>query len=344
MRRGKPTIHAVAERADVAISTVSRVVNGGRVSAPVRRRVQQVIDELGYTPSVAAQSLVRRRTGCIGLGVNSTQSLWFSQVLAGIEHALRPSKKSVLLASMMLTGQHDPATVLAWIAENRVDGLILVSYSQRDEPLFDAASKASLPIVLIAPDAFAPSDFMVRCNNVHAGRLVADHLIELGHERIAFVGGPETSLDTNHRLHGLRDGLSERGVDLAPTEICFGSTYRREAGVQFAETFLAQPAHSRPTAVVLGNDPMAVGFMRTLLQNGVGVPSEVSVVGFDGTPDGEQCWPGLTTVHQPTERMAMEACQALLDIVEKRPSDRLPAVEFAVELLIRESTARACPR
>src|SRR5262245_42266641 len=121
----KPTIRAVAERAEVAISTVSRVVNGGRVSAGVKRRVQRVIDELGYSPSVAAQSLVHRRTGCIGLAVNSTQSPWFTQILGGIEQALSPSKKSVLLASMMLEGSYDPAAVLGWVMEGRVDGLIL---------------------------------------------------------------------------------------------------------------------------------------------------------------------------------------------------------------------------
>ena len=138
----KPTIRAVAEKADVAISTVSRVVNGGRVSAGVKRRVQRVIDELGYTPSVAAQSLVLRRTGCIGLAVNSSQSPWFSQILAGIEEALAPSRKSVVLASMVLKGRYDPAAVLAWISEGRVDGLILVRYSRRDRPLIEAAAKA----------------------------------------------------------------------------------------------------------------------------------------------------------------------------------------------------------
>ena len=108
--------------------------------------------------------------------------------------------------------------------------------------------------------------------------------------------------------------------------------------MEYAQAFLEQKSSERPSAVVLGNDPMALGFMRTLLQHGVRVPKEVSVVGFDGTPDGEQCWPGLTTVRQPTRQMALTACQALLDSVERRP-DRPTSSEFAVELLVRESTA-----
>ncbi len=339
----KPTIRAVAERADVAISTVSRVVNGGRVSAGVKRRVQRIIDELGYSPSVAARSLVHRRTGCIGLAVNSTQSPWFSQILSGIEEALSPSKKSVLLASIMLEGRYDPSAVLGWVVEGRVDGLILVRYSRRDRPLLDAAAKAGVPVVLIAPDLSAPADFTVRCDNVNAGWLVAQHLAQLGHRTVAFAGGPRESLDTRQRLQGLEEGLLEHGVVLAPDRVWYGSGYAREAGVQYAGAFLERAPHDRPTAVVLGNDPMAIGFMRTVLQHGVHVPESVSVVGFDGTPDGEQIWPGLTTVVQPTRRMAIAVCQALLDSVEHRQPDRNTSVEFAVELLVRESTA-APPR
>lgn len=335
----KPTIHAVAEQADVAISTVSRVVNGGRVSPAVKRRVQRVIDALGYSPSIAAQSLVHRRTGCIGLAVNSTQSPWFSQILAGIEAALSPSKKSVLLASMMLDGSYDPAAVLAWVQEGRVDGLILVRYTRRDRPLLDAAARGGLPVVLIAPDLSAPADFMVRCDNVKAGGLVAQHLAGLGHQRIAFAGGPKESLDSRQRHQGLEEGLLEHGISLPPERVWFGSSYSRDAGVRYAEPFLALAPRERPTAVVLGNDPMAIGFMRTVLQHGVRVPEEVSVVGFDGTPDGEQIWPGLTTVVQPTRRMAVAACEALLDRVERRQTDRSTSVEFTVELLVRESTA-----
>lgn len=334
----KPTIRAVAERAEVAISTVSRVVNGGRVSAGVKRRVQRIIDELGYSPSIAAQSLVHRRTGCIGLAVNSTQSPWFSQILGGIEQALSPSKKSVLLASMMLEGNYDPAAVLGWVLEGRVDGLILVRYTRRDRPLLEAAGKAGVPVVLIAPDLSAPADFTVRCDNVNAGWVVAQHLASLGHERVSFAGGPKESLDSRQRLQGLEEGLAEHGVTLPPERVFFCPAYSREAAVRHAASFLALPVSQRPSAVVLGNDPMAIGFMRTVLKHGVSVPGDVSVVGFDGTPDGEQIWPGLTTVVQPTRLMAIAACQALLDSVDRRQTDRSTSVEFAVELLVREST------
>jgi LacI family transcriptional regulator len=335
----KPTIRAVAERADVAISTVSRVVNGGRASELIRRRVQRAIDELGYTPSIAAQSLVLRRTGCIGLAVNRSISPWFSQILSGIEQALAPSRKSVLLGSMMLKGHYDPGAVFAWIAEGRVDGLILVRYQRRDRPLIDAAQRARLPLVLIAPDLSAPADFTVRCNNFEAGVLVAQHLALLGHQRVAFAGGPKESFDTRQRLEGLREGLQEHGISIDPDLIWFGSSYARETGAEYGQLFLQRPPAERPSAVVLGNDAMALGFMRMVLPRGVSIPADVSVVGFDGTPAGEQFWPGLTTVLQPTEQMAISACEALLDRIDRRQQDSGTSVELPVQMLERESTA-----
>jgi LacI family transcriptional regulator len=241
---------------------------------------------------------------------------------------------------MMLKGHYDPGAVQAWISEGRVDGLILVRYSRRDKPLMEAATQAGLPIVLIAPDMMAPVDFTVRCDNLSAGRLVARHLGELGHRRVIFGGGPEDSVDTRQRLEGLQEGLREYGASIGPEQIWFGPNYTRTTGALYAERLLARPAHERPTAVVLGNDPMALGCMRVLLKHGVRVPEEMSVVGFDGTPDGEQCWPGLTTVSQPTKDMAIAACQALLESVEHRqPRGRTTLAEFAVEMLVRESTA-----
>jgi LacI family transcriptional regulator len=315
------------------------VLNGHGVSTAVKHRVQRVIDELGYRPSITARTLAHGRTGCIGLAVDSTQSPWFLQILAGLEEALSASQKSVLLASLVLDDHYDPSAVLAWVLEGRVDGLILVCYSQRCRPILEAAERVGVPVVLMTPDLLAPADFTVRCDNVKAGGLVARHVATLGHRHVAFAGGPSDSLDTRQRLQGLEDELREHGISLAPERVWFGPAYACEVGVRYAEKFLRIPPNERATAVVLGNDSMAIGFMRTLLRHGVSVPGAVSVVGFDGTPDGEQIWPGLTTVVQPTRLMALALCQALLNGVEKRQPGRNTSTEFAVELLVRESTA-----
>jgi DNA-binding LacI/PurR family transcriptional regulator len=337
--KDKPTIRVVAERAQVAVSTVSRVLNGGYASAAARGRVQLAIQELGYAPSITAQSLVTGRSGCIGVVASTTQSTWFSQILAGIEEQLADSRQSVLLASLNLNGRYDSSSVAGWIAEHRVDGLILIRYTRREQALFAAATAAGLPVVLIGPDIRAAASSTVRCNNLDGGRLVGEHLLGLGHRKVAFAGGPKDSIDTRDRHRGLAQALLEQRVELPEKRVWYGPNYGPESGAEYAQSFLALPPRARPSAVVLGNDAMALGFMRTVLQQGVKVPREVSVVGFDGIPEGGLYWPGLTTVLQPVHRMGASGCRALLECMQNPELERTADVQYGVELVVRESTA-----
>jgi DNA-binding LacI/PurR family transcriptional regulator len=339
--RDKPTIRVVAERAQVAVSTVSRVLNGGYASAAAKGRVQLAIQELGYAPSITAQSLVTGRAGCIGVVATTTQSTWFSQILAGIEEQLADSRQSVLLNSLLLNGRYDSSTVAAWITERRIDGLIFIRYTRREHGLFSSATAAGLPVVLIGPDIKAPASSIVRCNNLDAGRLVGEHLIALGHKRLAFAGGPRESIDTRDRHRGLSQALADARIELPEKRVWFGPNYGPESGVEYAHSFLSLPPRARPSAVVIGNDAMALGFMRTVLQQGVKIPDDVSVVGFDGIPEGGLYWPGLTTVLQPAHRMGASGCRALLEVMHNADLERTADVQYGVELVVRESTGEA---
>lgn len=339
--KDKPTIRVVAERAQVAVSTVSRVLNGGYASAAAKGRVQLAIQELGYAPSITAQSLVTGRAGCIGVVSYTSQTTWFSQILAGVEEQLAESRQSVLLASLMLNGRYDSSTVAAWIQERRVDGLIFIRYTRREHGLFTAAVAAGLPVVLIGPDIKAPASSIVRCNNVEAGRIVAEHLVGLGHRKFAFAGGPKESIDTRDRHRGLTQALADQKIELPEKRVWFGPNYAPESGMEYAHSFLAMPPRARPSAVVMGNDAMALGFMRTVLQQGVKIPDDVSVVGFDGIPEGGLYWPGLTTVLQPAHRMGASGCRALLECMANPDLERTADVQYGVELVVRESTGEA---
>jgi LacI family transcriptional regulator len=336
----RPTIRMVAERSRVSVSTVSRAINGGYVSAETKRRIDFAIRALGYAPSIAAQSLVAGRTGCIGLVASSTQSTWFSQILAGVEEQLASSRHSVLLSNLVSNGHYDPSVVLAWIAARRVDGLIFVRYGRREQSLVNAAAAVGMPVVLLGPDVRTRASAIVTTNNIDAGALAAEHLIALGHQRIAFAGGPRDSLDTRDRFKGLTRALTAAGLDLPEQNVWFADRYSHEAGVEYARTFLEMPRRQRPSAVVLGNDAMALGFMRTVLQHGVKIPAGVSVIGFDGVPEGGLYWPGLTTVLQPAQRMGKSACRALLDALHVRHEARTAELQYGVELIVRESTAK----
>ena len=188
----KPTITTVAAQAGVAVSTVSRYLNGHYVSAPVQARLSEVIATLGYSRSWTARNLSLGRRGCIGVVVDSSADPWFVQLLTGIEEELSTRDTGLMLSSLELRGQYDPSLVFAWIRDRRVDGLVIAKSQRRERALLKAAVEAQLPTVIIAPDEISTDVQVVRCNNVAAGATVATHLANLGHRRIGFVAGPST--------------------------------------------------------------------------------------------------------------------------------------------------------
>ncbi len=338
----RPTISTVARSAGVAISTVSRVLNGGYASEAARERVRQVIEQLGYFPSPTARNLSLGRRGTIGVVVETSYGPWFTQLLTGIEEELSERHLSLMLASLALRGRYDATTVSTWIRERRVDGLIFARLFRRERPLLQAAAEADLPFVAIGPDEPISQGHVVRCDNYSAGVLVAEHLAALGHTRVAFAGGPRDSRDTEDRLRGLREGLEARGAQIRTEWVSFCRSYDPEAGEEYAQLFLKR----RPTvtAVVLGNDALALAFMRALLQRGVIIPRDLSVVGFDGVPEGARMLPALTTVAQPMRLMGREACRRLLGEIDAPGAEQPTTIEYRMELIVRESTGVAPPR
>ena len=193
----------------------------------------------------------------------------------------------------------------------------------------------------IGPDEPVTHGHVVRCDNFGAGVLVADHLFALGHTRIAFAGGPRDSRDSSDRLRGLREGLLAHRIRIRTEWVSFCRSYLPQSGEEYALRFLKQ----RPgvTAVVLGNDALALGFMRELQQRGLTVPRDLSVVGFDGVPEGARVLPALTTVTQPMREMGRAACRRLLSEIEAPGADPPSTIEYRMELLVRESTGAAAP-
>src|SRR5690606_30924713 len=255
---------------------------------------------------------------------------------------LAKSRLSVMLGGWRLRGRYDSSTVMAWISERRVDGLILARFTKREQPLLTAAQQAGIPTVFICPDETASVGFTVRCRNYEAGRAVAEHLIGLGHRRIAFAGGPPDSLDSLDRLRGLRDGVAGvRGATVQDADVSFAKNYDGDSGIGPARALLERPRSQWPSAVVVGNDVMALTFMRELLKAGVRIPEEVSVVGFDGIAEGARFFPAVTTVAQPMALLGKTACRSLLERIERAEPDQAVTVEYPMELVVRESTGPA---
>jgi len=333
--RKKPTIATVAAKAGVAVSTVSRYLNGNYVSHKVRARLSRIIDELGYSRSWTARNLSLGRRGSIGVVVDSSDDPWFVQLLKGIEEELATRDTSLMLCSTALHQAYDPKLVLQWIRDHRVDGLIVAKAQRRERPLFRAAVEAQVPVVAVVPDENVTDVQVLRSDNLAAGALVADHLMNLGHRKIAFAGGPTHSIDSKHRLRGLRNGLARRGIKLEPEHVFSCESFEFEAGTVFAEQFFSRPLDV--TAIVMANDALAFGFMRFALHRGVRMPEELSIVGFDGLPEGVLLSPALTTAAQPMQEMGRVACQRLLESIGT--PGRLEKIELPMKLIVRESTA-----
>ena len=335
----KPTIATVAAQAGVAVSTVSRYLNGHYVSREVRARLSDIIAELGYSRSWTARNLSLGRRGSIGVVVDSSHDPWFVQLLTGIEEELSTRDTSLMLASTELRSEYDPALVFEWIRDRRVDGLIIAKSQRRERSLFKAAVDARLPTVAVVPDENVTHVQVLRSNNLAAGMLVAHHLADLGHRHIGFVGGPKHSIDSQHRERGLREGLAKRGIRLDSAQVFSCSKWDVDAGSAFAAEFLAKPLAI--TALVLANDALAFGFMGVALRRGVRLPEDLSVVGFDGLPQGGLLYPSLTTVSQPMREMGRVACRRLFEVLED--PGRMEKIEFPMELIVRESTIPARP-
>jgi len=335
----KPTIRVVAATAGVAISTVSRYLNNDYVSPSTKARLSDVIESLGYSRKSTARNLSLGRKGCIGVVVDAIQDPWFTQLLTGMEEELQTRDTSLMLLSLELRDKYDPAIAFEWIQDRRVDGLIIAKCHRRDTPLVEAALEAQIPLVTVAPDQTMTNVAVIRGDNIAAGRIIAAHLADLGHERIAFAGGPRVSIESRQRLQGLRDELTRRGIALPDERVSFCSSYEAEQGTAFAQRFLQKPVDV--TALVLGNDALAIGFMRAAQRRGLRIPEDLSVTGFDGIPESARFWPGLTTVTQPMREMGREACRQLFAAISSMPQKS--TIEYPMSLIVRESSGPPRP-
>lgn len=350
-------IQAVAEAAGVAVSTVSRVLNGGQASARAKQRVHAAVLSLGYSPSATARNLKLGKTGIVGLAGASSQGPWFTALLGGMERQLIRHASSVAIASLEVDGVYDPSPVVHWIESRRIDSLALVRPGVRELELAERAQRSGIVVAHVLPDQPVHSGFWIAADNKNGGSLAADHLRKLGHTRLAFFGGPSGSIDTHDRLAGVRARLAEDGLHLPEECVQFLPDYEMRSGSLAARRWLSESHLRSSTAVVLGNDAIALGFLREVQAAGLSVPRDVSVVGFDGISAGEFSWPSLTTVAQPTSQMGEDVALQLLQPAANGASGSTPPKlglsnhakhssadsvvprRYQLQLVIRESTA-----
>ena len=339
MAGARVTVRDVAQRAGVSTATVSRTINGtATVSAETLDRVRAAIADLDFRPTPAAQNLRRRRTGNIALVTPSIVNPFFPELVAGVHPEVARRGYSLLLID-----SDDPVREAARVAGSRlVDGVLLVASVHPGRRLTDGPSTA-VPVVAFDREPATPTTAVVQCENVAGATAVVEHLIGLGHTRIAHLRGPAGLDVAEQRADGYRKALAAAGLPVDERLVRAGE-FTEDSGYEVTLRLLAEPAP--PTAVFAANDMMAVGAIAALRDRGLRVPEDVSVAGFDGIHLGRYLQPPLTTYAQPVAALARRAVDLLLDAVEAatpgaRPPGRAatPAYRLLGELLVRGSTA-----
>jgi LacI family transcriptional regulator len=301
------------------------------------RRVEDAIATLDYHPNEVARSLKVNRTFTIGMVVPDVSNLFFNDIFLGVETKARRNGFSVLLCD----SHEDPIEerdLLKTLVSRRVDGILLAS--AQSELTESRLARRRPPIVCFDREPAGFKGGVVVVDNVVAAYQAARHLIDLGHERIAAIAGPQTTLTGSGRIEGFRKALQEAHIPLREEYIRPGG-FSMESGYRAALEFLRLP--NPPTAVFACNNRMTLGLMRALKNLGLTCPQDVSVCGFDDFDWSELFSPRLTTVVQPSSEMGELAMEMLLQVVEA-PDQHLKSREgnrvvLKAELRVRESTA-----
>ncbi len=325
------SIKDIAKAADISYSTVSRALNDSpRVRPETRERIQRIAREMGYLPSGVARSLVTRRTNIVGVVVSTITDLFFAEVIHAIEEIALSHKYSVILANSGGEPERELAAIRA-LLERRVDGIIVISGCS-DKEAMSAERGIEVPIVIINNVHQEHTGYSVEVDNIGGGRLATQHLLELGHRRIAHIAGPTTEWDGVERLRGYEQALQAHQLPLDPSLIVRGNG-RPEGGMRAMDQLLALP--SRPTAVFCYNDVTALGAIRAAHAAGLRIPHDLSVVGFDDIDLSPFFEPPLTTITQPKRTMGEKAVQMILDLLAEKIIEDcvLPS-----QLVVRDST------
>lgn len=320
------TIRDVARQAQVSVATVSRALTSpDLVRATTRERVLAVAADLGYQPNLAARGLITGKTGNIGIVVPDLNNPFFTGVLKGVQNQARMASHAVFVAD----SDEDPAAEdqLVRAMAKQVDGVILCSPGIDEQQVRELAEATTL-VLLNRRMRGVPAALM---NSGSGMRQVIDHLVALGHRRIAYLNGPRTSWSNKERRRGLRIAVQRHDVDLVDMGP-FPPRY--EGGLQAADLAMAENV----TAIMAYNDIMALGVLARLRDRGVRVPDDVSLTGFDDLMFGALCQPPLTTVAMPVVPAGRLAVDLLLDRLANRDAE-VRQDELDTQLIVRATTA-----
>ena len=336
------TIYDVARRADVSRQTVSRVINDRPdVSDATRKHVQQVIAELDYRPSAVAQSLSRQKSQLLGVVTAGLRFIGPSRTLSGITAMAETLGYGLLLKELAHFNTNDVEMVLRWFQSHQVEGIIwAVPQVGANHAWLDALlEKVDIPILFLTMPR-REGVAVAAVDNYSGARAAVQHLIKRGKKHIAHIAGPGTWWEAQQRRAGWSDALSAVGYPIDDGMCVEGNWSSKSGMTAFAQLCVQFPMMD---AVFAANDQMALCVLQAAAGQGLRIPQDLMVVGFDGIPEAEFYSPPLTTVHQGLDMLGHHAVEELVKIIEKKGTDagQESAINISIqpELVIRASTA-----
>jgi len=333
-----PTIKDVAKRARVSLKTVSRVINNEpSVQERTRAKVQRAVDELHYQPDLSARSLRSAKSYALGLVYDNPNPYYVISMQSGVLSVCRETGYGLQIHPCNSSSPHLAEELISLVRHARLAGLVVAPPMSERPELIAQLSQNGIKFVRIISAAEDPKDgnLCVFVDDRDAAYDITEHLIQLGHERIGFLWGGESHRSSPERFKGYESALKDYGIAVDKKLIIPGD-YSFDDGFRGARRLFS--LKDRPTAIFGSNDEIAAGVLAAAKANGIDVPYELSIAGFEDSPFSKQSWPALTTAKQGTEEIARHA--TLLLLAELEQGVNVENKGFSPQLVIRDSTAR----
>lgn len=332
------SIKDVAKLAGVSVATVSRTLSKpDKVAETTREKVTAAVEQSGYVTNVMASNFRRRRTQTIVVLVPDIANLFYSSIVQEIELVARQHDYQILLGET----QQDAAIEQAYsalVSQKMADGIITLGMNipLKVDPRRKTADEKWPPLVMVGEYTGKIALPKICIDNVQAAADATQHLLDLGHQQIAFIGGPKNFTLCKERLKGFRKVMRRAGLQVPASHIQYGE-FKLAAGYREVQAVLE--SGSLPTALFCANDEIAMGAMKALREAKLRVPRDVSIIGFDDLEIADYCSTPLTTIRQPRREMGSEGMKLMLRILsgEAAPDER---ITLSHQLIVRDSTAR----
>ncbi|HEY0826860.1 MAG TPA: LacI family DNA-binding transcriptional regulator [Bacilli bacterium] len=333
------TIYDIAKEAGVSVSTVSRVINN---TAPVkditRNKVLSYINKYQFQPNALARSLTKKETGMIGIILPDITNPFFPEVFAGAEEEARDKGFTFFLCNT--AGNHGrESEYLSLLRDKQVDGIIFLGgrinltrcSAELVKEITDLNHK--IPIVLVNGNLSNASCYRVITDEFLGAKLATQHLIDLGHKDIGFLGGLDFMVPTVQKVKGFYQTMKDNGLEIRKEWTLHGE-FSIPDGRRLMEQFLLMK--SKPTAIFCVNDFTAIGAIKAVVEKGLRIPEDIAIIGFDDTPLASAIIPELTTVSQQSQELGRTAVEVLHKLINKEKVKKLTVIK--PELIVRQST------